>query len=104
MDQSIADIGSQNVTKILQSKGKLQSRRSQKSAPTDSHEPPQYEFQFMHTLGIIHQNNIEPALDVPTNDLQMKSFYFDNMVDDLQLMGQEEQSRMKAQRAKNIRI
>ncbi|KAL2550175.1 hypothetical protein Fot_11705 [Forsythia ovata] len=83
-----------------QKSAKLQPRRSQKSASTDSHEPPQSEFQFMPTPYIIHQSNSGSASDVPGNDLQTKSLSFDNMVDDLQLMEQEEQSRMKAQRDK----
>ncbi|KAL2520314.1 Uncharacterized protein Fot_24237 [Forsythia ovata] len=69
MDQSIQDCGSQIVTKISQPRAKLQSRRSKKSASSQSHEPQQSEFQFMPTLGIIEQHNIGPDAVVPVNDL-----------------------------------
>ncbi|KAL2520793.1 hypothetical protein Fot_24716 [Forsythia ovata] len=83
---------------------KLQPRRSTKSASSQSHEPQQTEFEFMPTdLGIIPQHISGPDAALTGNDLQ-PHFSFENMVDDLHLMENEEQSRMKAHRAKNRSI
>ncbi|KAL2533455.1 Uncharacterized protein Adt_06806 [Abeliophyllum distichum] len=97
-DHSIQDCGSQS--------GKLQPRRATKSASSQTHEPlsgPAAEFQFMPTPSVIPQHMSGPAADIPGNDLQ-QNLSFENMVDDLQLMQNEEQARMKAQRAKNKSI
>ncbi|KAL2500484.1 Histone H4 [Forsythia ovata] len=75
-------------------------------ASSQSHEPisgPAAEFQFMPTPGIIPQHTSGPAAAFPGNDMQ-PNFSFENMVDDLQFMENEEQARMKAQRAKNRSI
>ncbi|KAL2488653.1 Uncharacterized protein Fot_41945 [Forsythia ovata] len=82
---------------------KLQPRRSTKSASSQSHVPQQTEFEFMPTPGIIPQQLSGPDAALTGNDLQ-PHFSFQNMVDDLQLMENEEQSRMKANRAKNRSI
>ncbi|KAL2463862.1 Serine/threonine-protein kinase PBS1 [Forsythia ovata] len=85
---------------------KLQPRRATNLASSQSHEPlsgPAAEFQFMPTPGIIPQHTSGPATAFPGNDIQ-PNFSFENMVDDLQLMENEEQARMKAQRAKNRSI
>ncbi|KAL2552022.1 molybdate transporter 1-like [Forsythia ovata] len=82
---------------------KLQPRRSTKSASSQSHVPQQTEFEFMPTPGIIPQQLSGPDAALTGNDLQ-PHFSFQNMVDDLQLMENEEQSRMKAHRAKNRSI
>ncbi|KAL2522709.1 CASP-like protein, partial [Forsythia ovata] len=87
-------------------KAKLQPRRATNLALSQSHEPlsgPAAEFQFMPTPGIIPQHTSGPAAAFSTNDMQ-PNFSFENMVDDLQLMENEEQARMKAQRAKNRSI
>ncbi|KAL2523921.1 Uncharacterized protein Adt_08975 [Abeliophyllum distichum] len=82
-------------------KGKLQPRRSKKSASTSTCEPAPPEFHFMPTPGFIPATSdmyttIGPDPDVQLvgmenanlselmNEVQSQSFYFDNMVDDLQ--------------------
>ncbi|KAL2548176.1 hypothetical protein Fot_09724 [Forsythia ovata] len=104
MDQSIQDCGSQTVTKTSQSRAKLQPRRCQKSASSKPNDPQFSEMRFMPTSSIIGPDVAAHGPDVAVHgpDLQ-PNVSFDNMVDDLQLMEHEEQSRMKAQRAKNIR-
>ncbi|KAL2489736.1 Uncharacterized protein Fot_43028 [Forsythia ovata] len=97
------------------SRGKLQPRRSHPLASTAAAtaEPSQPEFHFMPTPGIIPAttdmyNANGPPLDVPNvmmDDLQQThSFSFDNMVDDLQQMQDDEQLRKKSKRAKNRRV
>ncbi|KAL2559381.1 Uncharacterized protein Fot_04120 [Forsythia ovata] len=105
MAQSIQDCGSQTVTKTSQSRSKLQPRRSQKSASSQPNEPLLSEMRFMPTPGIIeHRPDAVQGPDVAVHGLDFQpNFSFENMVDDLQLMVHEEQSKMKAQRAKNIR-
>ncbi|KAL2487816.1 Uncharacterized protein Fot_41108 [Forsythia ovata] len=79
---------------------KLQPRRSNQSAGSQSHAHEQAEFQFMPTPCIVPQHNIGPDAALTGNDLQT-TLSFDNIVEDLQLIENEEQSRMKTQRAKN---
>ncbi|KAL2521224.1 Uncharacterized protein Fot_25147 [Forsythia ovata] len=81
-DQSIQDCGSQCVNKSSQSRGKLQPRRSRKSASSQSHEPQQAEFQFMLTPGIIPQHISGPDAALPRSDL-LPNISFDKMVEDL---------------------
>ncbi|KAL2548962.1 hypothetical protein Fot_10492 [Forsythia ovata] len=98
VDQSIPDVESQNVT---------QKSQSRKSASTATPEPSPFEFQFMPNPGIMPANSTlynksGPTLDVHgtcmgnalasdvINEVQTQSFSFDNMVDDLQQMEQEE--------------
>ncbi|KAL2456663.1 hypothetical protein Fot_39605 [Forsythia ovata] len=82
---------------------KHQTLKSTKSASSQSHELQQAELYFIPTPGIIPQHISRLDAALPRNDLQL-NFSFYNMVDDLQLMKSEEQSRMKAQRAKNRSI
>ncbi|KAL2521273.1 Uncharacterized protein Fot_25196 [Forsythia ovata] len=63
-------------------------------------EPQQAEFQFMPTPGIISQHISGPHAALPWNHLQ-PNLSLDSMVDDLQLMENEEQARMKIKRSKN---
>ncbi|KAL2539119.1 Uncharacterized protein Adt_00097 [Abeliophyllum distichum] len=104
MDQSVQDCGSQNITKTSQSRAKLQPRRCQKSGSSQPNEPQVSDMRFMPTPGIIGPAGAVHGPDVAVHgpDLQ-PNVSFDNMVEDLQLMEREEQSRMKAQRAKNKR-
>ncbi|KAL2508998.1 Uncharacterized protein Fot_32645 [Forsythia ovata] len=91
MAQSIQDCGSQTVTKTSQSR---------------PNEPQLSEMRFMPIPGIIEHgpDTVAHGPDVAMHGLDLQpNFSFENMVDDLQLMVHEEQSRMKAQRAKNIR-
>ncbi|KAL2522196.1 Uncharacterized protein Fot_26119 [Forsythia ovata] len=77
------------------------------------------DFNFMPTPGIIPADmyttdgpepNLQPAgmtnanLSELMNEVQTQSFSFDNMIDDLQQMQEDEQVRMNSKRAKKTRV
>ncbi|KAL2513973.1 Uncharacterized protein Fot_27944 [Forsythia ovata] len=104
------DVASQNANQCQPdvTKDKLQSRRSRQSASTATSKPSPSDFHFMPTPRIVPRNSDEPPSDVMAsellNEVHSQSFSFDNMVDELQQMEEDEQVRMKSKRAKNRRI
>ncbi|KAL2500994.1 Uncharacterized protein Fot_34842 [Forsythia ovata] len=85
------------LSKVGQPTAKLHPQRSTQSASSQLPEP---QFEFMPTPGIISQDISGPQTALPRNHLQ-PNLSLDSMVDDLQLMENEEQARMKTNRSKN---
>ncbi|KAL2511669.1 hypothetical protein Adt_17269 [Abeliophyllum distichum] len=82
------------------SQSKLQPRRSNTSAGSQTDAREQAEFQFTPTQCNIPQRDIGPEAALPGNNLRT-TVSFDNIVEDLQLIENEEQSRMETRKAKD---